>query len=106
VHPGPGFRGEHHDRHTFGPRRHDGFGPLAAFRLLVPLALIGAGLWLLSGRRGPGNWSGPGGQQASYSAPPAPPAGQQSSYTAPPAPPAGQQPNVSDPPATGQTRIL
>jgi hypothetical protein len=76
----------------------------------VPLALIGAGLWLLSGRRrGPGQWSGPVGTQSSHTGPsaaPAPPAGQQSSYTEPSAPPVGQQPSPTDPPATGDTRIL
>ena len=91
MNPGPVFRGDHHDWHPFGPQGHGGpFGHFVGFRLLVPLALIGAGLWLLSGRRrGSGPWNGPTGPQSSYTAPPASP-----------------QPSASQPPATGETRIL
>ncbi|HEX6290906.1 MAG TPA: hypothetical protein VFZ66_17105 [Herpetosiphonaceae bacterium] len=126
----PDARGHGREWHGFGERRHFApfFFPFGGLRLIVPLLLIGAGLWLLSGRRrgprhwggpgGPGHWGGPGGAQYSHPAggpqayqaqPPAPPQQQQGQpYTPPqPAPPSSQEPGAPpEPPATGETRIL
>jgi len=64
-------------------------------RLIVPLLLIGLGAWLLSGgRRGPGNWGGPGPQQ--IAAPPAPAA----------TPVEPESDDDREPPSTGQTQRL
>ncbi len=63
-----------------------GFGGLS---LLVPLLLIGTGVWLLTGRhRGPGGWGGPPRPRPSEPG------------TLPSAP------NHSEPPATSETRWL
>ncbi len=87
-----GWEGRRH-----GPGRdHFSFFPFFGFRLALPLLLMAAGLWFLSGRRRPGGSGGPGGQHPQ----------QQPPYT-PPAPPASQTPEAQhDPPATGETQRL
>ena len=79
-------------------RRHEGFGfHFGGLGLLLPLVLIGTGAWLLSGRRGPGNWGGPTG----------PHAGQPGTSAKPAA--TVDEPQAVDhpaPPVTGETRRL
>jgi hypothetical protein len=92
-----------HDRSMFGREHHDRdrgvggiFFPFGAGRLILPLLLIGAGAWLLSGRgRGPRSGTGPSGQPGNQVSPPAAPA---------PAEPATG--DDADPPVTGETRRL
>lgn len=75
--------------------RHGGmFFPFSPGRFVIPLLLMGAGAWLLSGRRRPGGWNGPSGRRTG-------PYG-------PPATPAPHEPYSNDPelPTTGETRRL
>ena len=79
-------------------RRHELFDfHFGGLGLLLPLLLIGTGAWLLSGRRGPGNWGGPTG----------PHAGQPGTSAKPAA--TVDEPQAVDhpaPPVTGETRRL
>lgn len=97
---GSGFERDHgHGPFGFGWQR-GGFG---IGGLLLPLALIGAGLWLVSGRNrgsggsgGAGGWHGPE-QQADWNTPPGNPAPPQPAPHVDPTPPG---------PTTGPTRML
>jgi hypothetical protein len=88
----PRFRGEENDREWGHGETFSWFNPE---RLVVPLLLIGAGAWLLSGRRrAPGGSTGLSGRQAvSYDPSPSP---------------APREPYSNDPesPTTGETRRL
>lgn len=101
--PGPGFKRGH------GMERDHGHGPRFGFGgLLLPLALMGAGLWLIAGRnRGSGGSTGGHGpdQQAHWTGAESSPTPPQPTPYVDPTPPA-QPPYTPPGPTTGPTRML